>query len=84
MPAFAAGAIGRHEPEVGPDRGTLNRLQSPTSTAGPNAVSVETPRMHRSRDTVGHHCGSWAISMIALSSRARREVASSTVSSVVS
>ncbi len=62
----------------------VNRLQSPTSTVSPNAVSVETPRRHCSRDTVGHHCGSGAISMIALSSRARREVAGSTVSSVVS
>ena len=50
----------------------VNRCQSPTSTASPNAVSVDTPRRQHSRVTTGVHSRSAAIAAIALSSRSRR------------
>ena len=62
----------------------VNRVQSPTSTANPNAVNVDTPRRHCSRVTTGDQAGSAAISVIVLSRRSRRSAESSTVSSALS
>jgi len=62
----------------------VNRCQSPTSTASPNAVNVEIPRRHCNRPTIGAHCASVAISVMALSRRSRRVCARSTVSNEVS
>jgi len=76
----SVGTSPRNAPMVLP----VNRVQSPTSTASPNAVNVDTPRRHHSRDTIGAQAGSAASSTIALSSRSRRSAVNSTVSSALS
>ena len=40
-------------PRYAPIERPVRRCQSPISTANPNAVNVETPRMHPSRVTTG-------------------------------
>jgi len=62
----------------------VNRDQSPTSTASPNPVSVDTPRRQDSRLTTGEKAGSAASSTIDVSSRSRRSAVSSTVSNALS
>ena len=61
----------------------VNRVQSPTSTARPNAVNVDTQRRHDKRVTIGDQAGSLASSTIAVSSRSRRSAVSSTASSAL-
>jgi hypothetical protein len=62
----------------------VNRVQSPTSTANPNAVNVDTPRRHCSRVTTADQAGSAAICAIVLSRKSRRSAVSSTVSRALS
>ena len=62
----------------------VNRVQSPTSTANPNAVNVDTPRRHCSRVTTAAQAGSAAMSRMLLSRRSRRSAESSTISSALS
>jgi hypothetical protein len=46
---YSVGTSPRNAPIVRP----VNRCQSPTSTVNANAVSVEIPRRHPSRATIG-------------------------------
>ena len=71
-------------PRYAPIREPSNRCQSPISTARPNAVNVDTPRRHPSRDATGVNWLPAAITAIAASSRSRRSTAASIVSYVVS
>jgi len=68
----AVGGPGAGEP------GTTPVERDPADSIGFLRGRARPPRRHASRDAVGHHCGSWAISRIALSSRARHEVVNST------
>jgi len=58
----------------------VNRSHSPISTASANPVNVETPRRQHRFRTTGVNSESFAIAVIAASSRSRRATANSTAS----
>jgi hypothetical protein len=64
--------LARREPEIGAMLCPVNRVQSPSSTASANPVSVEIPRRQHTRRVTAVNSLASAIAVICASSRSRR------------